>query len=206
VGRILETLERLDLAENTLLIVFSDNGGLSEVTSNAPLRAGKQTLYEGGLRVPLIVRWPGHVRPGSRSDTPVISHDLFPTLVEAAGLDASVPDLDGVSLLRLLEESGTLEERPLFFYYPHYARRPGAVVREGSYKLIEHYDPPGVELYDLARDLGEETDLASAMPERVELMRAQLERWLDGVGAIRHRPNPEAAAGARPPVGPGGDR
>jgi len=196
VGRLVATLERLGLAENTLLVVFSDNGGLSEVTSNAPLRAGKQTLYEGGLRVPLIVRWPGRVRPGSVSDVPVISHDLFPTLVEAAGLEPSVPDLDGLSLLPLLQEVGTLPERPLFFYYPQYARRPGAVVLESPYKLIEHYDPPGVELYDLSRDLGEESDLAAQQPERVEAMRGRLEAWLDEVKAIRHTANP-AAAGSR---------
>lgn len=191
VGRVLDVLDELSLANNTIVIFFSDNGGVQSLTRNDPLRGGKQQLYEGGLRVPLIVRWPEHVRPASISDETVTSDDLFPTLAEIAGVPAN-PDLslDGKSLLPVLEESASLPERTLYWYYPHYARRPGAVVREGSLKLIEFYDPPAVELYDLARDIGETRNLADERPEKVRQLRRKLTSWLLEVGATLHTPNP----------------
>lgn len=194
-GRILDTLDRLELTENTVIVYFSDNGGLSRVTNNAPLREGKQFLYEGGIRVPLIIKWPGHIEPGTTCDVPVISHDLFPTMMEMAGRDtAEFADLDGVSLLPLLTRSGSLPDRKLYWYYPHYARKPGSIVRDGDYKLIEHYDPPSVELYNIADDLSETNDLASAMPQLVEQMRADLDTWLKNIKATRHTANPQFRA------------
>ena len=189
-GRVLATLEQNGLSENTVVIFFSDNGGLSNVTDNAPLRGGKQQLYEGGIRVPLIVRWPGHVPAGAVSDAPVISHDLYPTLVDVVGPATRPGATDGVSLLPLLTRLKALPERTLFWYYPQYARRPGAVVRTGDYKLIEFYDPPATELYNLGRDLGETDDLASRQPGRVEEMREHLTAWLAEIGATLHTPNP----------------
>lgn len=191
VGRVLATLDRLKLAENTVVILFSDNGGLSRVTNNAPLRGGKQELYEGGIRVPLIVKWPGHVPEKSTSAQPVISHDLFPTLLDLAGEETPTPtQLDGLSLTGLLNGGEIFPQRRLVWYYPHYARRPGAVVRDGDYKLIEHYDPPQVELYNLAEDPSETTNLAEQQQTRVETMRGQLRDWLKSRRVIMHTKNP----------------
>jgi arylsulfatase A len=189
-GRVLATLERHGLSDNTIVVFFSDNGGLSSATNNAPLRAGKQQLYEGGIRVPLIVRWPGQVPAGEVSDLPVISHDLYPTFAELAGSAARPGKTDGRSLVPLLTGGEELPERALYWYYPHYAKRPGAVVRDGDWKLIEFYDPPAVELYHLGVDLGEEQDLAERHPARVAAMRGQLAHWLADVGATLHTPNP----------------
>ncbi|MBX3439138.1 MAG: sulfatase-like hydrolase/transferase, partial [Planctomycetaceae bacterium] len=199
IGRLMETLDRLQLADRTIVIFFSDNGGLADVTNNAPLRAGKQYLYEGGIRVPLIVKWPGVVQPGTTCDVPVISHDLFPTIVEMAGRDVeSLEDLDGVSLRPLLAGDAALPERSLYWYYPHYGRRPGAAVREGDLKLIEWYDPPGVELYNVARDISETSDLAAQQPEQVERLQGKLADWLTDVRATRHTANPNFRPRAEP--------
>lgn len=191
VGRVLDTLDRLKLTENTVVIFFSDNGGSSRATNNHPLRGGKQDLYEGGIRVPLIVRWPGHVAASSNCDVPVISDDFLPTMAEAAGLSKSLPaELDGRSLMPLLTSESEMPSRRLFWYYPHYARRPGSVVREGDFKLIEYYDPPQVELYNLAEDLSEAHDLAKTMPDKVSAMRQSLSEWLTSSGTIMHTQNP----------------
>ncbi|MGE0375329.1 MAG: sulfatase [Planctomycetaceae bacterium] len=202
IGLVMDTLDRLELAERTVVIFFSDNGGLSQVTNNAPLREGKQFLYEGGLRVPLIVKWPGVVEAGTTCDVPVISHDLFPTIVEVAGLNVdTLTDLDGVSLRPLLTSDGELPSRTLYWYYPHYARRPGAAVRDGDLKLIEWYDPPGVELYNIADDLSETNNLAPQLPTRAAELRADLTRWLSDINATLHTPNanfrPSAASEQR---------
>ena len=191
VGRIVDTLARRNLADNTVVILFSDNGGLSSVTNNAPLREGKQTLYEGGLRVPLIIKWPGTIKKNATCHVPVISDDLLPTVLDMTGGRTSADGpIDGISLVPLLTGEGNFPDRRLYWYYPHYAREPGAVVRDGNYKLIEFYDPPRVELYNLARDLGEQNDLSAMMPDRVDRMQGQIREWLDAVGAIRHAPNP----------------
>ncbi len=196
VGRLLAALDRLQLTERTIVVFFSDNGGLSKVTNNAPLREGKQFLYEGGLRVPLIVKWPGRVEEGTTCNVPVISHDLFPTIVEMAGRRATdFADLDGVSLLPLLTGGGQLPDRKLYWYYPHYARHPGAVLRDGDLKFIEHYDPPSVELYNMADDLSETHDLTDQMPERAAQMQDELHDWLARIDATLHTPNPNFRAG-----------
>ena len=205
VGRIQSALEKLGIARDTALILLSDNGGLSTLavdslaiptppTSNLPLRAGKGWLYEGGIRAPLIVSWPGVTRAGSESDEPVISMDLFPTLLEMAGLKLS-PDQhqDGVSLVPLLTESSDWERQAIFWHYPHYlaGNTPTGAVRAGDYKLIEWFEDDRVELYNLAEDIGEVNDLATQMPEKTEELRELLRRWRSEVDARMPTPNPE---------------
>jgi arylsulfatase A-like enzyme len=188
VGRILAKLDESNLAEETLVIFTSDNGAYGGVTDLSPLRGAKGHLYEGGIRVPLIIRWPGQVEGGTVSSEPVISMDFFPTILEVAGLAATpgVP-LDGESLLPLLRQSGPLQREAVYFHYPNYAfhgeNRLGGAIRKGSYKLIGFYDDDSVELYDLENDLGEERDLSNDLPERAAEMKAELEAWLESSGA-----------------------
>jgi len=182
VGRVLAELERLGVAEQTLVIFTSDNGGWTGATVNRPLRAGKGFLYEGGLRVPLIVHWPGFTEPEVVNDTPVISMDLTATILDAAGVTLGQDEhLDGLSL-RPLFDGGTLERDALFFHYPHFAfhkgNRPGSAMRSGKYKLIVSYDDDSAQLFDLENDIGETNNLAEAKPELVQGMRHQLEKWL----------------------------
>ena len=194
VGRIMGTLTRHGLDENTVVIYTSDNGGLSPVTRNHPLREGKGYLYEGGIRVPLIVRWPGKIEAGTVSDVPVIGADLYPTIVEIAG-DKARPGkvVDGKSLVPLLTGNGEWDREDLYWYYPHYspqAKQPGAAVRSGDFKLIEHYDPPGAELYNLAEDIGEKVNLASKMPDKAAELTKKIHDWLKESRTIMHRQNP----------------
>ncbi len=189
VGRVLETLERLDLADDTIVVFFSDNGGADESTTNAPLRESKSWVYEGGIRVPMILRWPGRVAAGATCEEPVIGTDLFPTLVNAAGLGpVSTDELDGVDLAPLFNGSGKLGERPLFWYYPHYSKskQPGAAVRRGDWKLIEFYDPHRIELYNLVDDPGETTSLALANMDTVFELKAELAMHLARVETKKH--------------------
>jgi len=194
VGRLLSAIDEAGLTAETLVIVTSDNGGLSSVTENRPLREGKGWLYEGGIRVPLLVKWPGRVAPGSLCTLPVHGADLYPTIVDAVGPRSQPGEpLDGVSLMPVLTESGKLDREAITWYYPHYspqAKHPGAAIRAGEYKLIEHYDPPGIELYDLTDDLGEERNLAARMPEKAATLRAALNNHLHEMGTLFHTPNP----------------
>lgn len=193
VGRMLDRLEEVGVANRTLVILASDNGGLASVTSNAPLRAGKGHLYEGGIRVPLIVRWPGHGNPGSVVGTPVTNADLFPFIAEVAGLaPGSFDHLDGRSLSPLID-GGPWAPRELIWYYPHYspqAQAPGAAILSGGNKLIEFYDPPRVELYRLENDPGESEDLVPQEAALAESLRARLNAWIDANVPLRHRANP----------------
>ena len=194
VGRLLDTLDETGCRDNTLVILTSDNGGLARVTDNTPLRAGKGSLYEGGIRVPMIVRWPGQVAPGTTCSEPVIGSDLYPTILDAieSAWKPAKP-LDGVSIAPLWRGADHVERAPLFWYYPHYhseSMRPGAAIRMTDYKLIETYDPPGVELFNLADDPSEQNNLAEAMPERTTSMLAELHAYLDRVNAVRPTPNP----------------
>ncbi len=195
VGRILDRLQAAGAVDRTVFILASDNGGLASVTSNAPLRAGKGHLYEGGIRVPLIVRWPGHGNPGSVVRTPVTNADLFPFIAEVAGLAPSSFDhLDGRSLSPLID-GGPWAPRDLVWYYPHYspqAQSPGAAILSGGNKLIEFYDPPRVELYRLEDDLGESDDLAGREAGTAERLRVKLNAWIEANVPLRHRPNPAA--------------
>jgi arylsulfatase A len=199
VGMLLKRLDELKLAENTLVVFTSDNGGLHvpegphpKVTHNTPYRAGKGYLYEGGIRIPLIVRWPGRVKAGRTIDTPVITTDFLPTLLEVAG--SKVPDvLDGVSLSGLLTGAGKLADRPLIWHLPHYTNqgsRPSGAVRSGNWKLIRHYEDESVELYDLSKDPCEAVDLADRESDRVRSLLLLLQNVLSGLSVQRNIPNP----------------
>jgi arylsulfatase A-like enzyme len=204
VGRIMETLEQLGISENTLLIFMSDNGGIdrSNATSNAPLRDGKASKYEGGIRVPLIVRWPGKTSAGSLCDVPVDCNDIFPTVLSAAGQDAALAslELDGESLLPLFENpknSSSAYSRKSFFWHAPFGgldtkgnyKPAQSAMRRGNYKLL--FDHQGyLELYDLSRDLSEENNLAAQMPEKTQALFAELVDWLDATVAERYMPQP----------------
>jgi arylsulfatase A len=199
VGRLLAKLDSLQLAEKTIVIFTSDNGGLHvpegphhRVTYNSPYRAGKGFVYEGGLRIPLIIRWPGHVLVGKAIDAPVINTDWLPTLLDLAGLPVPT-GLDGMSLAELLTGRGPAPQRSLFWHFPHYTNqgsRPSGAMRNGDWMLVEYYDQEKTELYDLSSDPGESRDLAARNPERVAQMRAALAGWRKSVGAQENRPNP----------------
>lgn len=213
-GRLLDHLDSLGIADRTVVIFYSDNGGFGPVTSMAPLRGSKGMLYEGGIREPLLVRWPGHTEPGSVVDVPVIGTDFYPTFLEMAGV--SVPDgvsLDGSSIVSLLERGETLPaglvDRPLFWHFPAYLQRdastqgpwrttPASAVRRGRYKLIHFFEGDRWELYDLESDVSESRDLSSAEPAVLAELRNTLEAWWADTDAFRpSEANPEFDAGAR---------
>ncbi|RMF89832.1 MAG: sulfatase, partial [Planctomycetota bacterium] len=206
VGRLLAKLDELGLADDTVVFFMSDNGGLSTSeglpTSNLPLRGGKGWLYEGGIREPWIVRWPGVTKPGSVCKTPVISTDFYPTILDIAGLPLRPEQhRDGVSIVPLLKQSGTIEREALYWHYPHYSNQggfPGGAVRMGDYKLIERFEDGRVHLYNLADDIGERHDLAAEMPDRVEHMRRKLHAWYKEVGAKFLEPKPGGPMPWRP--------
>jgi arylsulfatase A len=184
VGRIVKKVDDLGLADKTLIVFTSDNGGYHPKTSNLPLRGAKGTPYEGGIRVPAIVRWPGHVKPGSTSDVPVITPDFYPTLLDAADRKAGARQIiDGCSLLPLLTGTGKLERPAIYWHYPHCDSEPYSVVRQGDYKLIEFLANGRCELYNL-RDAAEENmNLADRLPEKVAGLRKDLTQWRQSVGA-----------------------
>lgn len=189
VGRVMAAIDRLKLTGQTLVIFTSDNGGFDGVSDNRPLRASKGHLYEGGIRVPLIVRWPGVVRAKTICHTPVISTDFYPTLLDVSGLPhGTVKTLDGESIMPLLKQAGPLKRKAIYFHYPNYAwhgsNKLGGAVREGDYKLIERYDDDSVELYNLAEDLSEKHDLSREMPKKAAELKHKLDAWLAETGAI----------------------
>ncbi len=192
VGRVLGKLDELGLADRTVVFFMSDNGGLAAVTSNAPLRAGKGTLYEGGVREPWIVRWPGLVKPGTTCSVPVISTDFFPTILEMAGVKPDLKRvLDGLSTVPLLKQAGAIEREALYWHYPHYhLTKPGGAIRCGDFKLIEYYEDGRLELYNLKDDLSETADLAAKMPDKAAGLRKKLDDWRKAVGAQMPTPNP----------------
>lgn len=186
IGRFLDELDAAGLAENTLVIFTSDNGAWG--TDMRPLRGQKGHLWEGGIRVPWIARWPGHIKPKSVCATPVVSTDTFPTILEVAGLTPTLGQpLDGVSLVPVFKQTSGLERDSLYFHYPNYAfhkqNRLGSAIREGDLKLILRYDDDSVELYDLKADIGEQHNLASEQPEVASRLQAKLQRWLKDSGA-----------------------
>lgn len=207
VGRLMKKVEELGLTERTIFIFTSDNGGLhvleapeTPATTNRPFRAGKGFLYEGGLREPLIVRWPGMVKAGSTCQTPMMLTDLFPTLIEAAGVKVAegVGPVDGVDVRPLLRGEA-MGPRALYWHYPNYTNQggwPAGAMREGDWKLVETYEDGQLELFNLANDLGEVRNLADAEPARAEAMKQKLHDWLARVGGRMPVPNPEFVAAA----------
>ncbi|MBN2153360.1 MAG: sulfatase, partial [Candidatus Lokiarchaeota archaeon] len=198
VGRLLRAVDEAGKASNTVVVFTSDNGGVATYsrppTTNAPLAEGKGWMYEGGTRVNLIVKWPGHVRPGTACSTPVTSTDFYPTILEAAGLPP-MPEQhrDGVSIVPLLEGRGGFPVRPLFWHFPHYSNlgsTPAASVRDGRFKLIEFFEDHRVQLFDLEGDIKEDHDLAAAEPEKAKQLKDTLHEWLDSVDAKYPTPNP----------------
>jgi arylsulfatase A-like enzyme len=192
VGRVLNKIRDLGLEEDTIILFMSDNGGLSTVpseapTGNLPLRAGKGWLYEAGIRVPMIVKWPGVVQPGGECHEPVTSTDFYPTMLEMAGLPLEPKrHLDGLSLVPLLKRAGTPRREALYWHYPHYhgsGNRPSGAIRAGDYKLIEWYEDGHIELYNLKDDLGERNDLVTTMPTKADELRQRLHAWRAEVGA-----------------------
>lgn len=201
VGRVLTKLNELGIAENTVVFYTSDNGGLmyeggrkDPVTSNRPLRAGKGHLYEGGIRVPLVVRWPGVVRAGAVSDVPVSGIDYFPTIRDIAGMPPDPSQtIDGVSLVPVLRQTGSLNRDALYWHYPHYSNQggqPGAVIREGDWKLIEFYVDGHLELHNLAEDPSERNNLADKMPDKTADLHKKLKAWRESVNANMPQANP----------------
>ncbi len=192
VGRILGVLDELDLTKNTIVVFYSDNGGLASDAAQTPLRSGKGFLYEGGIRVPLIVRWPGVVKPGKVSDDVISSYDFMPTFCEL--LSAKTPlNVDGVSLIPLLKNGTPLPERANYWHYPHYhstGMKPAGAMRQGKWKFIEHYEKSltgksevAYELYDLENDLAERHNLAASQKKRMLAMAGELAEWRTKVGA-----------------------
>lgn len=190
VGLLLKKLDELGLSSNTIVIFTSDNGGLHVpelthkiVTHNTPYRAGKGYLYEGGLRVPLIIRWTGKIPAGRIINTPVVNTDWLPTLLEIVGLPAP-SNIDGLSFARILfsgkDETNGISKRRFYFHFPHYTNqggKPSGAIREGNWKLIENYDDGSLELYNLETDSGERKNLATIEPNIAARLRSLLNEW-----------------------------
>ena len=199
VGIVSEKLRELKLDDKTIVFFMSDNGGLStsegHPTSNLPLRAGKGWLYEGGIREPMFITWPGVTKPGSFSDIPVTSTDFYPTILEMAGMPLN-PDQhkDGISLTTVLNGNNKLDREAIYWHYPHYGNQggsPGSVIREGNWKLIKWYEEGRpLELYNIKDDISEYHNVAEQYPERVNQMEQKLEDWLKQVDAKMPSPNP----------------
>ncbi|MBN1816276.1 MAG: sulfatase [Sedimentisphaerales bacterium] len=198
-GKVLDVLDELQLAKDTVVIFTSDNGGLAgqgpwAATSNLPLREGKGYPYEGGIRVPLMVRWSGTIQAGSVCPVPVTSVDLFPTICQTAGV--GLPNdrpIDGESLLPLFRQAGSLQRDALFWHFPHYRGNdvvPYSIVRQGDWKLIKRYQGRPFELFNLRLDLSERKDLSDKQPEKVQELDALLQTWLKDVHAKMPQKNP----------------
>ena len=187
-------LDELDLAKRTIVIFTSDNGGLMGPTNNAPLRSGKGSPYEGGIRVPLMIRWPGTAKAGSVSDEPVTSVDYLPTILAACGVELPAGRvIDGLSLVDHLKSEGKkkLDRDAIYWHFPHYRHgSPYSIIRAGPWKLIKFYEGPRFELFNLKDDISEKTDLAESMPEKVKQLNAQLIAHLKETGAKIPKPNP----------------
>ena len=213
VGRIVAAVDAAGLAENTLILFLSDNGGIEHeqsgriVTSNHPLRGEKGTLYEGGVRIPAIARWPGTIPAGRESGTPAITHDIYPTLVELgrATLPTTQPQ-DGVSLAaHLRNPAATLARNTLYWHLPHYHHStPASSLRRGDWKLIEFFEGNVLELYNLAADPAEKNNLATREPARARELCDALAAWRTRVGARLPTPNPQHDPARATELGGGG--
>ena len=217
-GRVLSKLEELGLSDNTIVIFFSDNGGMSAgnfgnpdrviseaqldkayATSNLPLRGAKGWLYEGGIREPLIIKWPKSGLKGEVCEVPVISTDFFPTILDMLGVPfADDNTLDGVSLVRLLEGKDKLDREAIYWHFPHYSNHgmqsPGGAIRKGDYKLLEYYENNTIQLFNLKTDIGEQHDLVEIEPEKAEELQKELRDWRSAVNAQMMPPNPDYVA------------
>ena len=214
-GRIMKKLMELELDQNTIIIFYSDNGGMSAAnfyypdreiskkklntafsTSNLPLRGGKGWMYEGGIRVPLIIKWPGKGMQGIKSNVPVTSPDFFPTIIEMIGIQALNNDQrDGKSIVPLLMGEKVLDREAIYWHFPHYSNHgnqsPGGAIRNGDYKLLEYYENNTVQLFNLVKDPGEQNDLSLVEPEKVKKLQAMLNNWRKKVKAKSMLPNSE---------------
>ncbi len=199
VGVVLDALERVGVADNTIVIFMSDNGGLStsegHPTSNLPLRAGKGWMYEGGIREPMMIKWPGVTKPGSVCSEPVTSTDFYPTMLEMAGLPLKPKQhVDGISMVPLLK-GRKMNRGPIYWHYPHYGNQggtPSTAVRDGQWKLIRWHEDKPIELYNLKDDIGEKNNLAEKRPEIVKKLTKMLDVWVKEVDAKFPSPNPNA--------------
>ena len=204
VGRVMRKLDELGIADHTAIVFMSDNGGLSTLvknrglsknppTCNLPLRAGKGWLYEGGIREPMIVKWPGVAKPGSTCQVPVTSTDFYPTLLEMAGLPPRPKQhVDGISFVSLLKGGASLPRKAIFWHYPHHhgsGSVPSGAVRAGDWKLIEFYEEKRIELYTLKDDIGESRNLADAKPKKRRELHALLDGWREQIGAAIPAPS-----------------
>ena len=217
VGRMMAKLEELGLSDDTIVIFSSDNGGVGgykalgiqggEITSNAPLKGGKGMLYEGGIRVPLFVRWPGFVKAASRCHESAITVDFYPTLLEMAGAKRPADQpLDGQSILPLLRGAESLNREAIFWHFPAYLQgsggtwrtTPAGAVRKGQWKLIEFFEDGRIELYNIVQDIGEKRNLTEKMPEKAKELHNLLRKWRKSVNAkVPTRLNPDYKPGGR---------
>jgi arylsulfatase A-like enzyme len=202
---VLEHLKKLGVEQNTIVVLLGDNGGYigadkrsgqtGPVTNNAPLRSGKGSCYEGGIRVPLMIRWPGVTKAGAVCQEPVVVMDLMPTLLAACGVSPKGDGpVDGMDLKPLLlDPSARLQRDVLFWHYPHYyeTTSPVSAVRARDWKLLEYYEDDHVELFNLKDDPGEKTDLAGKFPEKATELRQKLHDWRKSVGAVDPKANPD---------------
>jgi len=185
-GTIRAALKRLKLDEHTIIVFTADNGGLLPVTDNSPFRVGKGSAYEGGVRVPLIFHAPGVTKPGTVDTTPAMTIDLYPTVLELAGVKPLQSLVDGISLAPLLKSGAKPDRAEIFWHYPHYhpgGATPYSAVRSGDFRLVHFYEDGRDELYDLANDVGETKDLATAQPAMAKTLRTRLDAWLKSVDA-----------------------
>lgn len=192
VGKLINTLKELKIEENTIIVFLSDNGGLASVSNQFPLRAGKGSYYEGGIRVPCIIKWPNKIKEHKRIETPITGLDIFPTLMDVVK-DTNNYKLDGISLLPLLTENKNLEQRVLIWHFPIYLQgvnpkkddardslfrtRPGSVIRKGKWKLHEYFENGELELYNLETDIGERVNLIEDRQDKVEELLNELKTW-----------------------------
>ncbi|MHC4557923.1 MAG: sulfatase [Planctomycetota bacterium] len=210
VTKVMDKLDELDLTNNTAVFFFSDNGGYANATSMDPLRGSKGMLYEGGIRVPMIVRWPGKARPGSVCDVPVIGIDFYPTILEMAGVPKpSGHILDGRSIVPLLSGAKTLKRESIFWHFPAYLESyneeqwpwrttPAGAVRQGDWKLIEFFEDGKLELYNIKDDISEKNDLAKIMPDKAKELHRKLIEWRKSVNApVPTEKNPKYDHNAR---------
>jgi len=208
IGALINHLDQLVLTKNTLVIFTSDNGGLMNVSCQTPLRGGKGTYYEGGIRVPMIFRWPDHIKQGSNSTVPVVNLDFYPTLLDMIGRQPETDLLDGMSLTNILYNNEIPADRPLFWHFPIYLEankanalagrdplfrtRPGTILRYGEWKLHHYYEDDGYELYNLSQDPGERNNLAETNQQQVAYLRKMMDEWLFNTHApIPTQLNPE---------------